>query len=423
MSLGLRLEGRRDGGIDPAAFLERAARWLAERDDDPPPRTTITDEGELLLAAELHPGAEPLLLEAHDDSVVLSASTATAGPGYHRHVCALARELGAALGVEWIAHEDESGFFESGDGEALEKAALAWVGEVLAQVGELADRGMRGLALFMPVGHAYEHDGFAATVLGPRDEAWLRAAIADPKRAVDVFPWWSEGRDGRYYLDLARVHMWLEVRWRAPIDDEERATLDRVATWIERAHALDPALPIPWDEQAEILALLEEESLRATRAQLKAASLPPGMHRAIGYRRGPVRVSLSGGWSLRIPGELAERWDERGTWVGWDERRSVWFTSMTLQAAPGHPEPTTEETLAGLPPLTGDDLLTLERGDLHGVACFVTEEHEGQLLHRLEAHAAEGPHAAVGTIVLRDETDREWALDTWASLARAPSRA
>ena len=419
MSLGLRLEARRNSGDDPAAFLESAAAWLGKRDDDPRPRVSIQeDAGHLLLAAELHPGAEPLLVEATGEGVVLSANTGTAGPGYHRHVCELARELAAALAIEWTLEEDETGFFATGDGEALEQHALDWMSAVAEQVSELAAEGMKGLALFMPIGHAYEHEGFAATVLGPRDAAWFAAVREDPRRAIDIFPWWSEGRTGRYFLELARVHMWLDVRWRAPLDDGERALLDRVATWIERAHAMDPALPIPWDEQAEILGLLGEESLRATRAQLKVQSLPPGVRQAIGYRRRPVRVSLSGGWTLRIPGELAEKWEERGTWVAWDARRSLWFNSVTMQAEPGAPPPTTEETLAELPPLSGDEPLSLARGALRGLACFVVEEHEGAPIHRLEAHAAEGPHAAIGTVVLHDETDREWALETWASLAR-----
>src|SRR5690606_40628736 len=58
------------------------------------------DGGHLLLAAELHPGAEPLLVEATGEGVVLSANTGTAGPGYHRHVCDLARELASALRSE-----------------------------------------------------------------------------------------------------------------------------------------------------------------------------------------------------------------------------------------------------------------------------------------------------------------------------------
>jgi hypothetical protein len=418
MSIGLRLEGRRPTSA-PAAFLERVARWLTERDDEPRPRVTTPEHD--LLAADLHPGAEPMLVQApSSEAVIVSASTGTAGPGYHRHVCELARALGEAFGIKWTVQDDSSGYFATGDGDALEQAALDWVGSVLREVRELADRGVRGIALFMPAGHAYEHGGSVASVLGPRDEAWLRRAAADPRAAVDIFPWWHEGRGGRYYLDLARVHMWLDVRWRAPLDDDERALLDRVATWVERAHAMDPELPIPWDEQAEILALMSEESLRATRAQLKAQTAhdPLAPRAPIGYRRRPVRVTLSGGWTMRIPGELAERWDERGTWVAWDERRSIWFTSMTVQTAPGQPVPSTAETLAGLPALTGDEVLELERGELRSIACFVEAEHEGEPIHRLEAHTAYGPHAAIGTIVLRDESDREWALETWGSLAR-----
>ena len=37
---------------------------------------------------------------------------------------------------------------------------------------------------------------------------------------------------------------------------------------------------------------------------------------------------------------------------------------------------------------------------------------------RVEAHAAEGHHAAIGTIVYVDDADRDWALTTWASLTR-----
>jgi hypothetical protein len=233
-----------------------------------------------------------------------------------------------------------------------------------------------------------------------------------------VFAWWSPETNGRYFLGLALVRAWVDVRWRPPVDEAERALLDRVATWIERAHALDPDLSIPWDEQGQILALLGEESLRATRAQLKAHARSPGA--PIGYRRRPVRVTLSGEWSLRIPGELAERWEERGTWVAWDARRSVWFTSMTVQGEDGAPSPSTDATLAALPSLDGDDLLELERGELRGLARFVEDEHEGERVHRLEAHAAIGEHAAIGTIVFADDADREWALSTWGSLGRPP---
>lgn len=409
--VGLRLIGRRTAS-DARDFLERAAHWLAQRGDDPVPSVSVEDG---VLIAELHPAAEPVVIEASPSGATLSASTLTAGPGYHRHVAAIALELGAALGVEWAPEGDSTGWLAHRDDARLERAFLEALADVAHRILALAEQGKRGFSLFMPADHAYEHGGFVATPLGPRDEAWVRAVADDPRRGEDAFAWWGAEKDGRYYLGLALVCLWLEVRWRPPIDEGERALLERVATWIERAHALDPSLAIPWDEQAEILSLLGEESLRATRAQIKASARPPAIE-PIGYRRRPVRVTLSGGWSMRIPGELAERWEERGTWVAWDARRSVWFTSMTVRTEDGAPSPSTEATLAALPPLTGDDLLELERGDLRGLARFVEDVHEGERVLRLEAHAARGDAAAIGTIVFVDESEREEALAIWGSL-------
>ena len=116
---------------------------------------------------------------------------------------------------------------------------------------------------------------------------------------------------------------------------------------------------------------------------------------------------------------MAERWEERGTWVAWDAKRSVWFTSMTVHRSDGSPTEGTEDTLAHLPPLEGDEILELERDVLHGFASFhVDEDDGGTLHHRLEAHAAVAHHAAVGTLVYIDPSDREWALTTWGSLDR-----
>lgn len=420
MSIGLRLEGRRAASA-PSQFVESAARWLAERTDDPKPRVRIeTDDGRPLVVGELHPVAEPVVIEApSEERVVLSASTGTAGPGYHVHVCELARAMGDALGIAWSLEGDETGWIATRDDAKLERAFLDWIRYVAERVIELADQGKRGFSIFMPEGHVFEHTGFVATALGPRDEAWLRGSAADPKHGIDLFPWWNRERDARYYRDLALAHMWLDVRWRAPINDHERELCDRIATYVERAHSLDAELDLPWEEQSEIFEYLNEESLRATRAHLKAERErhPLSKRAPIGYRRRHVRAMLSGGWSMRLDGSLAEKWEERGTFVAFDARRSVWFTSITVRTESGEPSPSTEDTLASLPPLTSGELLELQHGELRGAACFVEEEHEGKPVHRLEAHAAIGPNAAVGTLVFVDRSDRDWALETWASLA------
>ncbi len=417
MGIVLSLSGTRTADA-PESFLERAARVIRELDQEPRARVHIETDERPFLVAELHPAAEGLSLEAPDDTTVhLRAKTGTAGPGYHRHVCALALTLGDALGIEWTIDDDtdETGWLRERNTERLEESFLDWLGGAAAQILELSDSGMSGFSLSLPSGHILDPAGLVATPLGWRDEAWVRAVIDDPRHGIDVFPWWNAERDASYCLRLALTRMWTEVRWRAPLE-HERAQLDEIATFVEKAHALDSTLDIPWQEQSEVLQLLGEESLRATRAHLKAQSSRE--ERApIGYRRRPVRAILSGGWSMRIDGELAERWEERGTWVAWDARRAVWFTSMTVADENGRPSPSTQTTLSSLPPLSGQEMLELERGDLRGLAAFAEEEREGEVLHRLEAHAARGANAAIGTIVFSDARDREWALATWGSLS------
>ena len=79
-------------------------------------------------------------------------------------------------------------------------------------------RASRGAAiqLGIPPGVRYTFDGAIATVLGPRDDAWLEKALADTRVATDITPWWADATDGQYLLNRALCLMWLEVRWRTP---------------------------------------------------------------------------------------------------------------------------------------------------------------------------------------------------------------
>src|SRR5690349_15905028 len=73
-----------------------------------------------------------------------------------------------------------------------------------------------------PAGVEYSVDAALATSLGPRDEAWLEAAVGDSRLAVDVTPWWADAIDARNLLNRALCLMWTDVRWRAPANDAER---------------------------------------------------------------------------------------------------------------------------------------------------------------------------------------------------------
>jgi hypothetical protein len=387
------------------ASIDAVKRFFSTFQSDPPP---IVSEDRGALLVELHPSAEPIRIEELEGEVHLVAPTHAVGPGYHRAVCeaidALATETGARFEVS-------DAFFRDRDGARLEARFLDWLSLMARATLERAREGAKGFSWCTLDDHVFSHDGLIATQLGPRERAWVEAIERDPRHGIDFFPWWNRERDGAYFLALARVWMWSHVRWRAPLDEGERTLLDRVATSVERAHALDPALDVPWREQSEIFVYLGEESLRATRAHLAAESARSGA--PIGYRRRRVVRKLQRGWSIAVPGELAERWDERATWVAWDSSRSIFFNSFTARSVHGAPIDT-DRTLEGMPPLAGEPM-ELEDGDLKIRASF-GESETGE--RRLEAIAARGAEAALVTIVFGDPNARKAMLEIVESLAQ-----
>lgn len=408
---------------------------LARRDDDPLASVisylreahgsrlghverAVDDDGRPCLAVSLHPAAEEIVVtDLGGTRLAATAKTSTAGPGYHAFVCDVLHALGAALPIAWDDESadgevgDETGYFHSGDYAALEARFLEWTRGLAAQVRTILDQGGTALAVSMPATHEVFHDGAIATPLGPRDRAWLDRVAENPAAGVDLFPWWHRGEGPHERLGRALARMWTDVRWRPPTTDGEREVIEETVGLLEAAYREDPKAPYPWSEWSELLAFLGRDSLLATRAQLRAATAAPSV--PIGYRRRDVRVMLSGGWSVVVPGAFAEAWDERGTWSGWDAKRTVWFTSFSLQRETG--APTAEETLAGLPPLEGE-VLRASAGDAIYAATFARGADDEGALAQLQGYAAAPGSAAVCTVCFDEEARREWAIAVWKSL-------
>src|SRR5262249_45804047 len=110
---------------------------------------------------------------------------------------------------------------------------------------------------------------------------------------------------------------------------------------LRRAHELDPALALPWAEWAEILDWLGLEDPLAQEVQERARALTA----RIGYRRRPLRVRLTGGWSLRVPGEMGSGFDDDSTWSAFMPGRGLWMSSFTV----GDPENPTRSAAQTLP--------------------------------------------------------------------------
>ena len=94
---------------------------------------------------------------------------------------------GAELGIDWADRASDIAF---ADRPAVERAYLGWLGPELMQARNRVQRGARGVHVGMPAGTTVTCDAAIATVLGRRNEAWLDAAIADPRIAIGITPWW-----------------------------------------------------------------------------------------------------------------------------------------------------------------------------------------------------------------------------------------
>ena len=393
-------------------LLADAAIWLAGEYADAvrSTRQRTLDDGSNELAVDLHPAVTPLRITAHDGGrIEVVAETAVAGPGYHRFIGRVLERLGTEVGIEWTDGDGATTFL---DRPAAEQAYLGWLGPQLARARVAVRRGQRGIHLGLPPGTRYTTDAAIATVLGPRDEAWLEAAIGDPRIALDVTPWWTDATDGRYLLHRALSLLWLQVRWRAPAVEGEADLFDEVHRLLSRAFPMDPGLPYPWHAWAEVCAYRGINDQMARQAAARAAKeeepSPP-----VGYRRDPVRI-IHEGWSLEAPGWYAER-RTPDEWWGGGAGRSITLAATRTGLADGgamSAEAFVEQFAADL----GRDALSHREGEVLGRARLTTDASSGVEIGVLDGYSAVRGSGAAIRITFDDPGDWQWAVETWRAL-------
>lgn len=363
------------------------------------------------LVVDLHPAAPGLVLEAFDAGRVTATSvTSVAGPGYHRFIGRVLERLGLEQSISWA--RDDPADLTFGERPAVERAYLAWLGPALVAARTSVLLGERGVHIGMPEGTWFTTDQAIATVLGPRDHAWLDAAIADPRVAVDITPWWADATDGRYLLNRALCLLWLDARWRAPVVEGEAALLDEVHRLLSRAFPIEPGLPYPWHAWAE---LVEIRGIRDGMARQVAerAATAPAREVPVGYRRNPVTIA-HGGWTLEIPGVFAERRTSDEWWGGGNGR------SITLAAVETGGDGGPLSAAAFLDQVASDlvaDALHHRAGNVVGRARMTTDTSSGVEVGVVEGYSAVTGSGAAIRILFDDPEDWRWALDTWRALA------
>lgn len=443
MSLSLEIESK-----GPLSLTAVRAALAFEVDGEPLLAIREVTGG---LEVDVHPAAEPIAIAEvkgeHGPRIRIAQRTGTAGAGLHAWLVALIGRIEERTSAPFDRKNarDASDFVRTGDVAALLRFQAAYLSEVAGKILELLGpahaSNHSSIALGMPDDVTFEHEALASrravltTPLGPRDREWLVAVRRDGNKGLDALPWAKPGIDADQLRGTAMALCWTEMRYRAPLDELERARFDRVLVLLEKAYALDPDAAFDWSLWSELFELKGEESLRATRTHLKAER--DRTRSTVGYRRSLVTVQVGGGWRIRVPGELATAWERDGrVWVCWDAHRSLHLSTVTAKGAPptdGPQRSRTEETLAALVALDRQDgepegqTMLLKRGPIRGqgtVRPAPPDPENGEAPAGIEVRAisAVGPHGALGTFLLERDDDRTWALETWGTLDHEDAR-
>jgi hypothetical protein len=298
------------------------------------------------------------------------------------------------------------------DRATTERAYLSWLGRTLLGVRTHRASRSGGIQLGIAPGTRYTFEAAIATMLGPRDDAWIERALADTRIATDITPWWVDATDGQYLLNRALCLMWTEVRWRTPAMTRERLLLDEVHRMLSKAYPLDPNLPFPWRAWAELVEHLGVDD-PMSRQVIGRAVREPEDTVPIGYRRDPVVISHEG-WALEIPGSFAERRTPEEWWGGGVGR------NITLAAVQTGTESGAMGAQAFIQQFAGDlgpEAIDHRAGSVIGRATLSTDTSSGLEVGVLEGYSAVVGSGAAIRIVFDDAADWQWALDTWRSLA------
>ena len=419
MSLGIRLLAQLSAPHAQEDLLDGIDEWLRDKYSDmlPKIRREVVDST-LTLFCRMHPAAEDIELSIVGPSqLIASANTSTVGPGYHVFVTSMLKELAHEFHARWECPTDDSeeygddtGFFFTGDVGSLNAEMAAWLAAVAGTFfdGSL-DSEDSGIALCLPMNPQFEVEQSAGTPLGPRDLEWLRRTARDGFNGRDFFAWWTPGINAEYYLGRALTQMWVDVRWRPPVNESETALLEDIVDSLLRAHELDPTLRYPWAEWSQVLTLLNRDGAKAELVNSGAVGEP-----TIGYRRSRVSVALPGGWSIKTPGSFTE-FESNGDsdLCAVDPPNEIWFTAYSFEVPLS---PSKFELMKTEKKKSAADYL-IERDDYFAQAT-ISEKHRetGEEYFVLHSSNLATDTRAVCTILFSDAALEDWAIETWQSI-------
>ena len=368
------------------------------------------------LLAAYHPAAPPLMFTWDPSGQVFaSVKTSTVGPGFHAQVVELLDDVATRCGLSWRWNDCSNGDYAiSRNFEALQRECAAALGLLAHAILQHAGTASCTRALHWDLRTPMpQTTAFSISPNGVWSREWweelARADAVELKlRARDFYPWWNKRQDAGFYLGFGKTLLWSEVPWHAPANNEEvdicRLALDACST----AKTLDARIELPAEELNELALLIAPACDRARRPSAGG----------IGFRRGPVRIHTTGGWSIVLPGYFYAEGDQENIGVMYSfPGVTVNMSSATVGGAAGDPS-AARRVVTDLVTIGTDDedAFEFQQEQLIGRALIASVDTDIRGGRYLDGRLASGSDVCHASIWYDDPSDRLWAIDTFKSI-------
>lgn len=360
----------------------------------------------------LHPAEEPVEFSFNGDSLVCSAKTNSAGPGFHAFLVELLEQIAPQCGLEWqwAAEEegDDTGYYQQRNFSDLQEQMIIWLQRVAQDIVTSED--YRHVAISLPLNYTVEGEYCVISSMGYWSRDWFKEIVDTPASELSAhgdqfFPWWDKEMGARFWLNCGCVKAWVDLPWHAPQDHTELERYNLALACFDRARSLDPAIALPESEIKEIRELISRND----------PALRPA-ESGLGFKRKLMRRPITGDWTITIPGYYYDDLeDEDGTAVYWFDGRSIRGSSITVAGIEGRAA--IAEEMLGDRDQTGV-ILNMKEKHLQGHAQLLSPDEVGESYWKLTGRTAMTNYLCIVTICFDDPNDREWAIDTWHTVFR-----
>lgn len=237
-----------------------------------------------------------------DPYLTVSAQTNVAGPGFHAYVCSFFDALIEKCPIS-LSASDPTGYFDDRNFEKLRgQIFYRWLSDIGTYIQEVENE-QNDLCISWPLDyyHPQAKAGFVVTPMGYMAIDDFRTLPIE-ELAQHFFVWNNKGRDAYYYRNAALNLLWKECYYEyTNMNEYTEKMTGTILDFLEIAHDLDPALPLPMSEYQSLCEISGREAKIVDAQSLYIAQ--------IGYRKGIVDFHF-GNWSIPADGCCEKSIDE-----------------------------------------------------------------------------------------------------------------